>query len=410
VHGTRLRGRQVRRGSPSTVAAGLASYLDASLLVSVAIGLPVWRQQHGLTSAQLGLLTGGLGLAVALGAFVGGRLADRYGRNRVFTLDLLLFVLGVAVVAVAQGAWSLLAGVTLAGLAVGADLPASLAVLAAAAPLASRGRVIGSSQVLWSAGIVVTFALGFVFSGLGQTGVQLLDVHLLLVGMLTLALRWRSWTRPQGELPPSGRPAGRSPIEPVLWLPVIATGLFFLLWNLVATTLGTYGTYFLVVHVGLSQTQATAAVLFTLPPVLLGLAFVRLADTRWRDRLYVVALVLQVTALAVGAATGGSAVAGMVVLLLLWSLSNVFGGEAVYRVWSQLLLHPDRRATDFGVTYGVGRLASSSFLLAVPFLIDRHPQGLLWLLTGFAASAGMVGLVIIRHPQLIPALPSASPR
>lgn len=396
--------RRLRR---TVVAAGLASYLDAAALVTVAIALPLWRQHHGLAVWQVGLLTSGLSCAVAVGAVVGGRLADRFGKERVFTLDLLLFIAGAALVAAADGPTALLLGVTVLGLAVGADLPTSLAIIAAAGAPTSRGRRVGSTQLFWSAGTTGTFALGFTVSGLGATGARLMVGHLLLVGAFTVALRLtvraelaaaRTGRGAQQTGPTVGRPT----------LPLLVTGCFFLCWQLAATTIGTYGTYYLVTHTGLTQTQATAAAVFTVPPVLMAIAFTRLADTVWRDRLFVVASGLQIVALATGALTGGDLVLGMVVLLLLWSVSNVFGGEAVYRVWSHLLLPASSRATAFGITYGIARIVSAAFLLGVPFLIERDPAGLLWVLTAFVALSGVAGLVLIHHPRLIPALRNGS--
>jgi len=43
---------------------------------------------------------------------VGGRLADLFGRKRVFTLDLLLFLAGAALVVAADGPSALLLGVS----------------------------------------------------------------------------------------------------------------------------------------------------------------------------------------------------------------------------------------------------------------------------------------------------------
>ena len=70
--------------------------------------------------------------------------------------------------------------------------------------------------------------------------------------------------------------------------------------------MGSYGTYFLVVVTGLNQTTATALGLAAfLPALVMVLVFVRLADTKWRDRLFVVSMLVQVVAFGVGAVTGG---------------------------------------------------------------------------------------------------------
>jgi inositol transporter-like SP family MFS transporter len=280
-----------------------------------------------------------------------------------------------------------------------------LGILAATGAPTSRGFLIGSTQFFWSVGLTGTYALGFAVSGLGPSGVRLMVWHLILAGAFTAVLRLTDNARLAPPAPARGAgPVLSRALTGIPMLPLLLTGIFFVSWQLAASTLGTFGTYYLVTHTALTQTQATATVLFTVPPVLMAIAFTRLADTVWRDRLFVVAAVLQVLALTTGAVTGGRLVASMIVLLLLWSVSNVFGGEAVYRVWSHLLLPPDTRATAFGISYGVARLASAAFLLVVPVLIERHPAGLLWVLAAFLTLSGATGLVVTHHPRLVPAL------
>ena len=90
------------------------------------------------------------------------------------------------------------------------------------------------------------------------------------------------------------------------------TGLFLLCWNTASATLGSYGVYFVATVTQLTQSEATGLVLVTFPiAMVMSVIFLRLADTRWRDRLFVVAMLLQIAAFAVGAATGGTVVAGM---------------------------------------------------------------------------------------------------
>ena len=50
------------------LAAGLAFYLDAAALTSVAIALPIWRDVYALTAWQVGLVSGGFAFAVAASA------------------------------------------------------------------------------------------------------------------------------------------------------------------------------------------------------------------------------------------------------------------------------------------------------------------------------------------------------
>lgn len=394
------------------LAAGLASYLDAATLTSVSISLAIWSDHYRLELWQVGTLTAGLGLAVALGAAVGGWLGDRFGRGHVFSVDLVIFVVGTVVLLTAENGLQLMLGVVVVGLAAGADVPTSLAVIADSAPDRARGRLVALTQVLWIAGILVTFLLGFAVAGLGFAGTRILVAHLVVVAATTVALRFTVAARVHrvgAPAVPTTVTLRRLVTSPVL-LPLLTTGTFFLFWNIAATTLGNYGSYFLINRTGLTQAGATGLVLLTFPPALImAIAFVRMADSVWRDRLFVVAMVLQIAAFGLAAVTGGSVLWAMVGLIVLYSLSNVFAGEAVYKVWSQLLFPPDVRGTALGLTYALARATAAAFLVPVPALIARQPSALLWILTGCVVASGLTGLAIVRRPELLGSARSARP-
>jgi MFS transporter, SP family, inositol transporter len=391
-------------------AAGLASYLDAATLISVSISLAIWRDHYRLSLWEVGLLTAGLALAVAVGSLVGGWLGDRLGRGRVFSYVLAVFVLGTVGIITATDGTVLICGVIVVGLAAGADVPTSLAVIADAAPDGARGRLVALTQVLWIAGVLVTFVLGFAVSTLGFLGTQILIGHLVLLAAVTLTLRLTLAARARSAGAPAHVPtagSARRLLGAGVLLPLLTTGTFFVFWNTASTTLGNYGTYFLITRTGLSQTEATGMVLLTFPPALvLAIVFTRLADSVWRDRLFVVAMLVQIAAFGLGAVTGGALLWGMAGLTVLYSLSNVFAGEAAYKVWSQLLFPADVRSTALGLTYALARAVSAGFMVLVPALIAVAPAMLLWILTACVTVSGLTGLVITRHPALIRALPT----
>lgn len=62
------------------IVAGIASYLDAALLVSLGVALPIWANYLDLNSWIVGLLSTTLTISVAIGSFAGGWLADKFGR------------------------------------------------------------------------------------------------------------------------------------------------------------------------------------------------------------------------------------------------------------------------------------------------------------------------------------------
>lgn len=77
---------------------GMATFVDAAATTGIGVALVLFQSfvpgTPGLTPDQVGLLTGVLTAGVAIGSLVGGRLADRFGRRRIFLVTMSLIVLG----------------------------------------------------------------------------------------------------------------------------------------------------------------------------------------------------------------------------------------------------------------------------------------------------------------------------
>src|SRR3954452_577184 len=153
----------------NTVLAGLANYIDAGSIVAGAAGLTLWTKLFGLSSSFVGIIGAFSSNAISagVGALIGGWLCDHYGRKRIYQWDLLVYAFGLLWIIFAQEAWMLVVGYVLAGLAVGADVPASWTLIAETAPRRARGRLSGSAQVLWNLGPVIVLTMAFALSGLG---------------------------------------------------------------------------------------------------------------------------------------------------------------------------------------------------------------------------------------------------
>ena len=84
----------------STLAVSLNNYLDAGAIVAGASGITLWQNYLGLSEMHLGWLNAisANALGAAIGAIIGGFLADKYGRKFIFTYNLLMYMLGVLLV------------------------------------------------------------------------------------------------------------------------------------------------------------------------------------------------------------------------------------------------------------------------------------------------------------------------
>ncbi|MEU1852191.1 MFS transporter [Streptomyces sp. NPDC019990] len=394
---------------------GMASYLDAGLIVSISVNLAIYRDSYDMGVWMAGAISAIVTGCIAVGSLVGGRLADLFGRRRVYNWDIFCFALGALVITLAPDDITLLAGVLVAGLAAGADLPTSLAVVSDAAPSWARGRLIAFTQVMWMLGIAVAIFLGFVLSTTGMTGARLITGQLALAALVTWAMRSRLKLSGQyedddgpglkGEEAPSGV-ALRNVWTRAALLPMAATFVFYVTWGLGANTFGQFGTYLLVTVSDASQSLATGVNLAFIPiGVLLTIAFVRIADTPWRDRLFYLAATVQILAFVIASVTAGALV-GMLVFFVLYQLSYPFAGEANYKVWSQLTLPPDTRGTTQGLTYALARAVYAVAAFFTPALLDHSPSVLLWTITACMTAAAFAGVFIIR--VLLPRTTGAS--
>ncbi|MCD7440895.1 MFS transporter [Streptomyces lincolnensis] len=385
---------------------GMASYLDAALIVSIAVNLAIYRDSYDMGVWMAGAISAIVTGCIAVGSLVGGRLADMFGRRRVYNLDIFCFALGAIVITLAPNDIVLFIGVLIAGLAAGADLPTSLAVVSDAAPPAARARLVSFTQVMWVAGIVVVIFLGYLLSDTGMTGARLITGHLAVAALVTWQLRARlelaaEPTPEQVAAEAAALAAPRGNDLKNIWnraalLPMAATFVYYVTWGIGANTFGQFGTYLLVTVSGASQSLATGINLAFLPIALvLTFVFVRIADTPWRDRMFYVFTVVQIVAFCIASLTAGALV-GMLVFFVLYQISNPFAGEASYKVWSQLTLPPDTRGTTQGLTYALSRGVFAGVAFVTPALMEYSASLLLWSITLCMAASAVAGVYIIR--------------
>ena len=169
----------------NTILAGLANYIDAGSIVAGAAGLTLWTTMFHLSSSYVGLIgaVSSNAISAGIGALIGGRLCDKLGRKKIYQWDMLFYAFGLLFIIFATSSWMLLAGYVIAGLAVGADVPASWTLIAELAPDGARGKHSGVAQVLWYCGPVVVLLLSLAMSPLGVLGIRIVFAHLFVLAI-----------------------------------------------------------------------------------------------------------------------------------------------------------------------------------------------------------------------------------
>jgi inositol transporter-like SP family MFS transporter len=194
------------------ILAGMASYLDAGAIITSGAALVLYKAHFGLSMAQIGELSAILTFLFAIGALVGGRLGDRFGRRIVFSVTMVGLAAGSATLAFAFNLPMIYAGTMLVGFCIGADLPVSMTMIAEEAPAGFKGRLVAFSHLLWMAAIGTTYVLQMAVGDWGVLGARIMWGHILAVSLLVLVLRAANGRRQRRNRMARGLPA--SPVLP----------------------------------------------------------------------------------------------------------------------------------------------------------------------------------------------------
>src|SRR5919107_6044392 len=406
------------------ILAGMASYLDAGSIVALAAGLALWQEYLHMSSTTVGLLAalGPNAFGAAIGDLIGGRLGDLFGRKRIYQYDLLVYGLGTLLIVFSLNLPMLLLGTFIVGVAVGADVPTSLALIGEFSPRKARGKLMGLSQVAWSLGPIVVFVLAFVLTPYELLGNRIVFAHLFVVAIVTWALRRGMvesaiWTAASGagEAEPTSDPEAQPeeagvPADPLaasrlrglLAGPTMAamvfTAVVYLFWNLAAGTFGVFSPYILK-SLG-TQSQAASVALscagFVVTLVVVVLIFMPYSDRSDRSRriMWGVGALLNVASVAQLLIFPFNTVSA-IALVVLFSIGAAIAGEPFYKTWSQELFPTMLRTTAQGLTFSVARffLGIWSFFVPVLATLSIRPIALIPMI--FPPIRGVVGFVFI---------------
>lgn len=405
-----------KKSLKSTIAVSLTNYLDAGAIVAGASGLSLWQQYLGLTEGNLGWLNAISAncLGAAIGAIIGGFLADKYGRKAIYTYNMLIYMLGVALVMVSVNFPMLLLGFLVTGISVGVGVPASWTYISENSEVGNRGRNIGISQMAWGIGPLVILLTGTVlapptggaasgvayplvewvgsFFGVAGAALHVFSSRIVFFSLFVVAfIAWQLQRRldESAEWQAAKAEAEKAPKAGSIFASFgklftnrtnIYTMLFlagmYLTWNLVCSVMGFFQPHIYETAGGLSNEYANMLsagqwVIIILTTFVFSL-IVDKVNQRW---LYALGVSFGVLAWVIVVTIGINSLQGLLFFTLLWGLQAGISVQSFYALWASELFPAKYRAAAQGVMFFIVRALSAVWGLVFVYIYGENGEG-----------------------------------
>ncbi|MDQ0645452.1 MFS transporter [Microbacterium murale] len=415
---------------------GIGWALDAMDVGLISFVIAALAQQWDLSKTETGWIASVGFIGMAIGATLGGLLADRFGRRQVFAVTLLIYGVATGASALVGGLAMLLVLRFFVGLGLGAELPVASTYVSEFAPRRIRGRLIVILEAFWAVGWTAAALIGYFVIPASESGWRWAFALGAVPAVYALVVRWGlpespRWLASRGKIAQAERivatfeaDAGitsgplmqKAPVSRVLaddaatrlgtlWYPEfrVRTLCIWLIWFCV--NFAYYGAFIwipsILVDAGYDLVRSFGFTLLITLAQLPGYAVAAWLIEVWgrRTTLSVFLAGSAVSAVLFGTATGvGSIIATGMAL----SFFNLGAWGALYAVTPEI--YPTSlRGTGSGWAAGVGRVASIIAPLIVPVLLGVGGAPLLFaIFAGFFIVAAIVtwGLVDRRGQAL----------
>lgn len=391
----------------STLAVSLTNYLDAGAIVAGASGITLWQNYLGLSEMHLGWLNAisANALGAAIGAIIGGFLADRFGRKFIFTYNLLVYMLGVFLVMCSVNFPMLLCGFLVTGISVGIGVPASWTYISESSEVHNRGRNICISQMSWGFGPMVILLFGMLFAPGGylygfveslahavigkEAAVASIEVFSSRVVFLTLfVVAFIAWML-QRQLDESaefeaGRKKDKSGILDNIKLlftnktavrTVAFLAAIYLTWNLVASVMGFFQPHIYETAGGLSNEYANMlSCIGWVIVVVVTFCLSFFIDQLPHKLFYVLGLVAALATWLV-VLKGINDRVSLWAFSILWGINGGFSVQIFYALWGTELFPAKFRAGAQGLMFFIVRGLSALWGLVFTFIYGENGEG-----------------------------------
>lgn len=393
----------------STLAVSLNNYLDAGAIVAGASGLTLWQKYLGLSELHLGWLNfiSANCLGAAVGAIIGGFLADKYGRKFIFTYNLLVYMFGVLLIMCSVNFPMLLAGFLFTGISVGVGVPASWTYISESSEINNRGRNISLSQMSWGVGPMCILLLGMLFApggylygwveslahgfggdGMAQASVEVFSSRVVFFSLFVVAfIAWNLQRKLQESAEfeaakESGQQTGLLENIKVLFRNRIAVktvaflAIIYLTWNLVASVMGFFQPHIYESAGGMSNKDANMLSCISWVVVVATTFIISFLVDKVAHRLfYVFGLLCALTAWFIIIGIGVDSLMWLWIFTILWGINNGCSVQVFYALWGSELFPAKFRAGAQGLMFFIVRGLSAVWGLVFTYIYGENGEG-----------------------------------
>jgi PHS family inorganic phosphate transporter-like MFS transporter len=134
---------------------GMGFFTDAYDLFIIGIALSIIAPLWKLTPSQIGIIGSTSLVSAFLGSFVFGRIADKFGRKKVYGIEAMIMTVGALLSAVAPNFGWLVFFRFLLGVGIGGDYPVSAVIMSEYSNKKDRGKLVGLVFSMQAIGLIV---------------------------------------------------------------------------------------------------------------------------------------------------------------------------------------------------------------------------------------------------------------
>jgi len=134
---------------------GMGFFTDAYDLFIIGMVIAILKGPWNLSTSQIGILGSTTLIASVIGALVFGRLLDKYGRKRIYGIEIMILIIGAIFSAFSQNFDQLLLWRFVLGIGIGGDYSASSIIMSEYSNKQDRGKLVGMVFSMQSIGLLV---------------------------------------------------------------------------------------------------------------------------------------------------------------------------------------------------------------------------------------------------------------